>query len=106
MENITCMLISSSTCVTNKYFLSQQSSVYSVMLYFEQIDELFEAPVTHLRSSCTTEEHRKLDKMIHELTSSIDTLRSELRPSDDLHAVEEQLDIALHETEDIEHGKV
>ena len=44
--------------------------------------------------------------MIHELTSSIDTMQFELRPSDDLHTVEEQLDIALHETEDIEHGKI
>ena len=68
------------------------------------MDTLFGLPVTRLRALCTTEDHRKLDHMIQELTANADTLRAELRPIEDLRLVEEKLDSFVQQTEDIEHG--
>lgn len=42
--------------------------------------------------------------MIQEVTANIETLKAELRPQDDLDNVEAELDMALHQTEDIEQG--
>ena len=68
------------------------------------METLFGLPVTKLRSLCTSEEQRKLDHMIQEINVNIDTLRSELRPFDDLRVVEKKLDLFVQQTEDIEHG--
>lgn len=73
---------------------------------FLQINSLLDLPVTNLRAVCTTEEHCRLDKLIQELNVSVNTLRCELRPQDDYHSVEKELELALHQTEDLEHGQI
>lgn len=76
-----------------------------VCLCWWQVDTLFGEPLSALRSSCTTEEHRKLDVVIQEVMSNIETLKAELLPQNDYQQVEEQLDLSLQQVEDVEKGK-